>query len=298
MIEHILTSVLTLCVVILISCARAQSQNSLQCYGRVYTGKEVTRRAQIIRPPDLNLVNTFAEGRPAHVVIRGVLCRTGRVTDIQLMEGTPSELTNHLKNAVSEVSFKPAELNWHSVSQRTAFEFDINGGETKVISVEDAKGRLVEAVYVMGNRRLTSDQILSWIRTKVGNTYDGDLIETDLQVLLSKGYFDKLQTRVNTEAGVRGGIEVTFEVAELPVISEVKIIGLNDGPALLIGGRLALVGVDKGEPFDVARAKLGAITVKEFLESKGWRDVRVESTTESPNAFTVNLTFNITGRKP
>jgi len=297
--EYISKSAFALIVILFsLTAATAQSPVSQECFGRVYNAKEVTRRAKIIQRPDLNLVNSFVQGRQAHIVIRGVLCRTGRVTDMQLIEGTPSELTDYLKKAVSGVTFTPAELNWHSVSQRMAFEFDINGGRTKMISEDEAKGRLVETVEVVGNRRLTAEQIMFWIKTRPGYAYDGDLVQTDLQVLLSKGYFDKLQTRVVTEGGPRGGIVVTFELFELPVIGDVKINGLSEGYSLVVGAKLALVGVDRGEPFDVAKVKLGTMAIKQFLESKGWRDVRVEETTENVNPFTVILTFSISGYKP
>ena len=299
MIEHILKSALTLGLLMLISAPIwAQARNSQQCLGPIYEGKQVARRAKIIHGPDLNSINSFANGQKAHVVIRGVLCRSGHVTDLQLIEGTPSNLTDHIKFAVSIISFTPAELNWHTVSQRMAFEFDINGGETKMISEEEAKGRLVERLEIIGNRRLTAQQIMSWIRTKPGEPYDGELLQSDLQVVLSKRYFDTLQTRVRTEEGPRGGIDVIFEVAELPIISEVKIKGVTPGPELLVASKLALVGIDKDEPFESGRAKIGASVIKQFLESKGWRDVKVETSSENLNASTVKVTFSISGQKP
>src|SRR5262249_10644074 len=175
--EYISKSAFGLIVILFsLTAATAQSPVSQECFGRVYNAKEVTRRAKIIQRPDLNLVNSFVQGRQAHIVIRGVLCRTGRVTDMQLIEGTPSGLTDYLKKAVAGVPFTPAELNWHSVSQRMAFEFDINGGRMKMISEDEAKGRLVETVEVVGNRGLTAEQIMFWIKTRPGYAYDGDLV--------------------------------------------------------------------------------------------------------------------------
>jgi surface antigen-like variable number repeat protein len=298
MIEHIIKCVFALSVTMFLLGTSVQSQDSPECYGRVYGVKDVTRRARITRSPDLNLIDVFAHGQKSHVVMRGVLCRTGQVTNIQLIEGTPSELTEYLKKAVASVSFTPAELNWHSVSQRMAFEFKVNGGDTKMISEAEAKGRLVERLEIVGSRRLTPEQIMSWIKTKPGDPYDGDQVQRDLQTMLAKGYFDKLQTRVITEDGPRGGIAVTFEVAELPVISDVKINGVSDGYRLRLWSALTLVGVGQGEPFDVTRVKLATFTIKQFLESKGWRDVQVQETTENVSASEVILTFVINGNKP
>jgi hypothetical protein len=298
MIEQILKSLPATSVILFFMFTCAQAQGAGQCYGRVYNTSEVTRRAKITEGPDLNSVNTVAQGQRAHVVIRAVLCRTGSVTDLQLLEGTPSDLTEDLKRAVTNIRFTPAEFNWHSVSQRMAFEFDINDGETKVISDSGAKGREVERLEILGIRRLTAERIMSWIRTKPGEMYDGELVANDLKVILSKGYFDQLETRVLTEKAVRGGIAVVFVLAELPVIAEVRINGLTQGYSLLASSKLALVGIDRDEPFDVAKVKLGISAIRQFLESKGWRDVRVESTNESVNADTVIVTFNVSGHRP
>src|SRR5262249_37132434 len=177
--EYISKSAFGLIVILFsLTAATAQSPVSQECFGRVYNAKEVTRRAKIIQRPDLNLVNSFVQGRQAHIVIRGVLCRTGRVTDMQLIEGTPSELTDYLKKAVSGVTFTPAELNWHSVSQRMAFEFDINGGRTKMISEGEGKGRLVGNVEGVGYCRLPAGKKIFLFKNKTGDAYDRECVYT------------------------------------------------------------------------------------------------------------------------
>src|SRR6185369_7953089 len=78
--------------------------------------------------------------------------------------------------------------------------------------------RLVENVEIIGNRRLRKDDILYYIQTRPGDVYDVNLVQRDYQTLLSLAFFDKTAPRVFTENGVRVGVNVIFEVKELPLI--------------------------------------------------------------------------------
>ncbi len=298
MAKSISNSVMISATIFLLASASGRAQDAPQCPGRIYGGKDVTRRAQLIRRPDINSVDSVAHGQPAHVAIRAVLCRTGRVTDVKLIEGEPSELTEYLKRAVARVTFLPAELNWHSVSQAMEFDFDINGGETKVISSAEAKGRLVERLEIIGNRRLTAEQIMAWVTTTPGEPYDADQVQRDLTSLLARRQFDKLQTRVTTEDAPRGGVAVVFEVVELPLIRELKLTGVGEPDRLAVLRTLSLSHVEKDDPFDVAQTKLAATMIKRLLASRGWNDVQVDVFNENVNASEVIVTFRISGNKP
>ena len=74
--------------------------------------------------------------------------------------------------------------------------------------------QLVESVDIQGNRRLKDDDLLYYIKTRPGDVFNRQALERDLQELLSLNFFDKVRTRVLTEEGVRGGVNVIFEVAE------------------------------------------------------------------------------------
>src|SRR5215471_17435777 len=95
-------------IILFLAVAGTRARDAPQCRGRIYSGKDVTKRAKLIRRPDINSIDSVAHGQPANVAIRAVLCRTGRVTDIKLIEGKTSELTEYLKRAVANVTFTPA----------------------------------------------------------------------------------------------------------------------------------------------------------------------------------------------
>src|SRR4029453_1101256 len=67
---------------------------------------------------------------------------------------------------------------------------------------------IVESVDVTGNRRLRKDEILYWVQTRAGDPYNVDQVERDYQAILALGFFDKTATRVLTETGPRGGVNI------------------------------------------------------------------------------------------
>src|SRR4051794_21941347 len=71
--------------------------------------------------------------------------------------------------------------------------------------------RIVESVDIIGNRRLRKDDILYYIQTRPGDPYNVDQVQRDYQTLLSLTFFDKTATRVLTETGPRGGVNIIFE---------------------------------------------------------------------------------------
>lgn len=141
---------------------------------------------------------------------------------------------------------------------------------------------LVETVIIEGNRRLTDEEIYSYIKTRPGEVYDPQQVRRDLQTLLDLGVFDKAKTYVNIRAGVRGGRVVSFTVFELPLIREVKFTGLRGvtEEEVLKVFRERGVRVAKGEAYDPRQARRAVDVLKELLASRGRRDADVKTHTE------------------
>src|SRR5688572_27031294 len=89
------------------------------------------------------------------------------------------------------------------------------------------RGKLIENLDIQGNRRLTDEELLKHIKTRVGKRFDEKQAQDDLQSLLKLGLFDTSDTRVITEVGARGGVHVIFEIRELPLIVEFKFDDLR-----------------------------------------------------------------------
>ena len=155
--------------------------------------------------------------------------------------------------------------------------------------------RLVENVDIIGNRRLRKDDILYYIQTRPGDVYNEDNIQRDYQTLLSLTFFDKTATRVFTENGARGGINVIFEVKELPIIRDLTFEGLSSVQEsdVLKAFRERRVGVSKESIYDPVKVLNAKRVIKEMLSAAGHPNATVEERTEEVSATSLAITFDI-----
>ena len=117
--------------------------------------------------------------------------------------------------------------------------------------------QVVETVDIQGNRRLRDDDLLYYIKTRPGDTYDPAALERDLKELLSLNFFDKTATRVLTDEGVRGGVNVIFEVRELPIVRDLQFTGSKplQESDVLKAFREKRVGISKEAVYDPVKAR-------------------------------------------
>src|SRR6266852_3939355 len=155
--------------------------------------------------------------------------------------------------------------------------------------------RLVESVHISGNRRLREDDILYYVQTRAGDPFNEQQIQRDLQTILGLGFFDKTATRVLTEEGSRGGINVIFEVKELPIIRDLQFEGLKSVPEsdVLKAFREKRVGVSKESIYDPVKARNAIRVLKELLAAHGHPNATVEEKRDEVSATSTALNFVI-----
>src|SRR5829696_7669410 len=155
--------------------------------------------------------------------------------------------------------------------------------------------RLVESVDIIGNRRLRKDDILYYIQTRPGDPYSVDQVQRDYQTLLSLTFFDKTATRVLTENGPRGGVNIIFEVKELPVIRDLTFEGLKSVAEsdVLKAFRERRVGVSKESIYDPVKVRTAMRVIKELLSAGGHPNATVEERTEEVSATSLAITFHV-----
>jgi len=158
-----------------------------------------------------------------------------------------------------------------------------------------AQQQIVENVDIQGNRRLRDDDLLYYIKTRAGDVYDPASLERDLKELLSLNFFDKTATRVLTEEGVRGGVNVIFEVRELPIIRDLQFKGSKAIPEsdILKAFREQRVGISKESIYDPVKARNATRILRELLASKGFPNAKVTISEEEVSATSIALTFDI-----
>ncbi len=160
---------------------------------------------------------------------------------------------------------------------------------------KEEKQQLVESVDIQGNRRLKDPDLLSYIRTRPGDTYDPKALERDLKELLSLNFFDKTATRVLTKPGIRGGVDVIFEVAELPIIRDLQFKGTKAivESDILKAFRENRIGISKEAVYDPVKARNASRVLREMLASKGYPNAKIKIIEEEVSATSIGVTFEI-----
>ena len=165
--------------------------------------------------------------------------------------------------------------------------------ETAKTTAAARQQQLVESVDIQGNRRLRDDDLLYYIKTRPGDVYSPTQLERDLKELLALNFFDKTATRVLTEDGVRGGVNVIFEVKELPIIRDLQFEGLKAVPEsdILKEFRENRVGISKEAIYDPVKVRTASRILRELLASKGYPNAKIDIKEEEVSATSVALTF-------
>ena len=153
--------------------------------------------------------------------------------------------------------------------------------------------QLIESVDIQGNRRLRDEDILYYVQSRPGDVFNPQQVERDLQAIIALGFFDKSATRVLTEEGVRGGINVIFEVKELPIIRDIQFEGLKSVPEsdVLKAFREQRIGISKESIFDPVKARNAMRAIKELLASNGHPNATIEIREDEVSSTSIAITF-------
>jgi len=86
------------------------------------------------------------------------------------------------------------------------------------------QGKPINAIGVKNNRAISSEIILSKIRTKIGDKFSQEILNDDLKKLYATQYFTDISIDVED---YKGGVSVTFVVEEKPVVEDMVFKGNN-----------------------------------------------------------------------
>jgi len=163
------------------------------------------------------------------------------------------------------------------------------------VCAQQPQQKLVEEVDIIGNRRLRKDDIIYYIQTRPGDPYNPAQVSRDLQTILSLGFFDKVETRVDVGDAPRGGLIVTFHVKELPIIRDIQFEGLKSvsESEVLKTFRERRVGVSKEAIYDPVKVRNGIRVLKEMLAAKGHPNATIAEDREAVSATSIAITFQV-----
>jgi len=132
------------------------------------------------------------------------------------------------------------------------------------------RGEPVVAVKIIGNKVLEESKVRTHLQTREGRDFDAEIVRADVRRLSSTGMFRNVQTY---RKAVAGGVEVTFEVFELPLIGHLDFVGNEKMKDKTLRKEAEL---KVGEPLQRYRIEEARRKLHELYLKKGFTDAQVE----------------------
>lgn len=131
-------------------------------------------------------------------------------------------------------------------------------------------GEPVVDVKIAGNQAVTEARIRKELQTRVGRDFDPAIVQADVRRLSSTGLFRNVQTFRQV---VPGGVEVTFQVSELPTIEYLRFEGRSKIRESTLRKKSEL---KVGEPLNRYRVEEARRKIQDAYLEKGFADAQVE----------------------
>jgi len=93
-----------------------------------------------------------------------------------------------------------------------------------VSSAEAPSAKNVTAIEVKGNKSISTNVIISKMKTRIGSAYQENIISDDLKRLYLLGFFSDI--KIDTEA-YKDGLKIILNVVERPIIEKINFTGIN-----------------------------------------------------------------------
>lgn len=91
-------------------------------------------------------------------------------------------------------------------------------------SETETSPKIITAIEIKGNKLISSNTIISKMKTRVGNPYQENIISDDLKRLYLLGYFSDI--KIDTES-YKEGIKAIITVVERPLIEKITFSGIK-----------------------------------------------------------------------
>ncbi len=131
------------------------------------------------------------------------------------------------------------------------------------------RGKPIVDVRIVGNKNVTEDTIMSYLRTRAERQFDPEIVQADKRRLQKSGLF--ADTNVLTQ-NVNGGLVVTFQVFERPTLRYIKFHGNRGATDKALLKECGLEVGDALHSFSVQEARR---KTEEFYHRKGYPQARV-----------------------
>jgi len=153
---------------------------------------------------------------------------------------------------------------------------------------EKAEGYAVVAIEVSGNRKTTKDEVLSYLKEKIGQPFKMDILTGDVRALWDAGFFDDVE--VDLTRGDRG-VTLRFLVRERPNVKAVEFVGNDE----LESDKLSeAIEVKANTILSIPAVRRSVQKIKDQYQEKGYFLADVDFTIDSQRDNEVIVKFKIT----
>ncbi len=169
------------------------------------------------------------------------------------------------------------------------FGFCVSGFAQQEPAVESAS-RKVTAMEVRGNKAISSNTVISKMKTSIGGPYQENIISDDLKRLYLLGYFSDI--KIDTES-YKDGLKVIVTVVERPIIEKITFSNLRHIGTTEEKLKTSLKSKET-QYLDYPSLADDILTIKKMFEKKGYGQAEVEhqvSVNQETNKATIS--FNI-----
>ena len=151
----------------------------------------------------------------------------------------------------------------------------------------DLQGRPVEDVRVIGNRLVSTAEILQVVRTGVGQAFDADTVAEDYQRIYNLRRFANVEAKAEP---TREGVIVVFEVREQSQINAILVVGNLRIPDATIRG---VINLEPGQAIEPFRIGLARQAIEQLYRDRNFPRAQV-TVVEDALSRSGNLIFKIT----
>jgi outer membrane protein insertion porin family len=153
-----------------------------------------------------------------------------------------------------------------------------------------AQDQTITAIEVKGNGSISTNTVLSKLKTRVGSAYNDNVISDDMKRLYLLGFFSDI--KIDTEK-YNDGVKVVISVTERPIIESIvftgtKRIAMSD-PKLK-----ETLKSKETQYLDYTDLADDIVTLKQLYEKKGYSQVQIEHTVDiDPKTNKAKVLFKI-----
>ncbi|MFC1674821.1 outer membrane protein assembly factor BamA [Candidatus Omnitrophota bacterium] len=154
----------------------------------------------------------------------------------------------------------------------SALFFVSSGAAQEVPQEEYTPPATVTSIKVEGNKAISTNVIVSKMKTRIGSPYQDNVISDDLKRLYLLGYFSDI--KIDTE-DYKQGLRVIVTVVERPIIEEITFTG-NRGLNMREDKLLEALKSKKGQYLDYPDLAEDVSILKKMYEKRGFTDASID----------------------